>query len=90
MAVANLPEHFSKQFLAELEPRSPFRFGFLRARRDRLTGRKGLYESLFNAFVEAGDADLGGLPQPELWMEYALNADAEQCYQRAAGGTSFA
>jgi hypothetical protein len=55
MAVAASQEHFSAQFLAEVEPFSPFRFAFLRARRQRLTSRQGLYAMLFDALVEPSD-----------------------------------
>jgi hypothetical protein len=52
MAVAASHEHFSADFLAEAEQFSPFRFGFLRDRRERLAGRQGLYTMLFEALVE--------------------------------------
>jgi hypothetical protein len=72
MAVAKAPEFFTPSFLAELEPCSPFRFAFLRARNKRLSGRGGLYKVLFDAFLEAGDADNSALPQPEFWLERSL------------------
>jgi hypothetical protein len=52
MAVAQAHEFFSPAFLAEMEQKSPFRFGFLRARQKRLAGRRGLYANLFDAFLE--------------------------------------
>jgi hypothetical protein len=52
MAVAETHELFSPEFVAEMERRSPFRFGFLRARQKRLAGRRGLYAHLFDAFLE--------------------------------------
>lgn len=52
MAVAEAHEFFSPEFVAEMERRSPFRFAFLRARQNRLTGRRGLYAHLFDAFLE--------------------------------------
>jgi hypothetical protein len=55
MAVAQSHEFFNPEFLVEAERHSPFRFGFLRARRDRLTGRQGLYATLFEAFLEPSD-----------------------------------
>lgn len=64
-AIAYSHEHFSKTFLAEAESISPFRFSFLRARRDRLAGRRGLYKSLFDAFLEAPDTSFTGLPDPQ-------------------------
>jgi hypothetical protein len=51
-AVADSHEFFSSGFLDEMERCSPFRFGFLRARRERLTTRQGLYAVLFDAFLE--------------------------------------
>lgn len=65
MAVAEVQEFFSPAFLKELEPSSPFRFDFQRARRERLTGRKGLFAVLFDAFLEAGEGDMNGLPLAE-------------------------
>ena len=51
-AVADASDYFSPAFLREAESRSPFRFDFLRARQKRLTARRGLYEILFDAFLE--------------------------------------
>jgi hypothetical protein len=61
-AVANSHEYFSPGFLDEAERWSPFRFEFLRTRNKRLTSRQGLYAILFEAFLEAGEGDDGGLP----------------------------
>jgi hypothetical protein len=77
MAAANAEVFFSPAFLVDLEPRSPFRFKFLRSRNKRLTGRRGLYMSLFEAFMEAGEADTSNLPEPEQWLEYTLDAETE-------------
>ena len=52
-AVAHASDFFSPAFLREAESRSPFRFDFIRARQKRLTARRGLYEVLFDAFLEA-------------------------------------
>jgi hypothetical protein len=66
-AVADSYEFFSKEFLAEMERSSAFRFEFLRARRKRLASREGLYAVLFDAFLEAPeDDDLELLPVPAL------------------------
>ncbi|HLY43095.1 MAG TPA: hypothetical protein VKR52_17915 [Terracidiphilus sp.] len=54
-AVANAPDSFSSEFLAEAESRSPFRFAFLRERKKKLAGKSGLYENLFNLFLESED-----------------------------------
>jgi hypothetical protein len=64
MAVADTHEFFSPAFLAELEPCSCFRFGFLRERNKKLTGREALYATLFDAFVEAGPGEQSTLPLP--------------------------
>lgn len=58
MAVANSHDYFSSPFLQEAEAWSPFRFDFLRKRRERLTGRQGLYAMLFEAFLEAPEEDV--------------------------------
>lgn len=58
MAVAQAHEFFTPSFLAELEPRSPFGFSFLRSRREKLEGRSGLFTWLFELLLK-GD---GGLP----------------------------
>ena len=64
-AVANSHEFFSSGFLDEAERWSPFRFEFLRTRNERLTSRQGLYATLFEAFLEAGECDDGALPLPD-------------------------
>jgi len=51
-AVAQAHEHFSPEFLSRMEASSPFRFAFLRDRTKKLAGRKGLYRTLFEAFLE--------------------------------------
>ena len=56
-AVADAHDLFSAAFVKEAERHSPFRFEFLRARQERLAGRQGLYALLFDAFLEAGEAD---------------------------------
>ena len=63
-AVADSHEYFSREFVAEMERSSPFRFGFLRARRKRMASREGLYARLFEAFLEAPDDEEDGLPVP--------------------------
>ncbi|MBS1805359.1 MAG: hypothetical protein JST28_18510 [Acidobacteria bacterium] len=73
MAVARSDRHFTRGFLAEVEMQSPFRFGFLRARQKRLSGRTGLYRVLFESFLESADVDLLDLPEPEAWL---LNGQA--------------
>lgn len=46
MAVAQYQEFFTEAFAAGLERHSPFCFAFLRARRERLAGERGLFERL--------------------------------------------
>ena len=72
MAVANAPEFFTPAFLAEIEPCSQFRFHFLRAKRKRFNGRRGLYRTIFDAFMEAGEDDSRDLPEPETWMRFPI------------------
>jgi hypothetical protein len=64
MAVADAHQFFSPPFLAELEPCSSFRFNYLRARNETLTGRQALCAVLFDAFLEAGTSDRSGIPLP--------------------------
>ncbi len=64
MAVADVQSFCSRDFLAELEPCSSFRFNFLRARNEKLVGRQALYDVLFDAFIEAGPRDRETLPLP--------------------------
>jgi hypothetical protein len=64
MAVAESQTFFSPAFLAELEPCSSFRFNFVRARNEKLTGRRALYATLFDAFLEAGSSGRSNAPQP--------------------------
>jgi hypothetical protein len=47
-----------------MEQTSPFRFGFLRARRELLASREGLYATLFKAFLEDPESDEAGTPLP--------------------------
>jgi hypothetical protein len=84
MAVARSHSFFTPAFLAELEPASGFRFGFLRARHKRLSGRRGLYKVLFESFLESEDADLTQLPPPETWLKYALESHSHPPFSRVA------
>jgi hypothetical protein len=75
MAVAENHTFFSSAFLAELEPCSNFRFGFLRSRNQKLAGRQALYATLFDAFLEAEEADPCGIPLPAVIREqWPLNS----------------
>jgi len=77
MAVARSYRFFSPASLAELEPLSPFRFGFQRKRHKQLAGRRGLYQVLFEAFL-ASDVVLPDLPCPEEWLQYAMETGRER------------
>jgi hypothetical protein len=57
MAVANAPDFFTPAFLQDLESCSAFRFDFLRARNQKLTGRQSLYEFVFDAFIDSDIPD---------------------------------
>jgi len=87
MAVANAQTFFSQTFLAELEPSSPFRFDFLRARNEKLTGRQALYSILFDAFLEAGPGEQNSLPRPSQSFAYA---DFLPAAEPGSLGSSFA
>lgn len=63
-AIAGSHRFFNRAYLAELEQSSPFRFKFLRARRKRLSRRRGLYECLFEAFLLEGEEPEIALPIP--------------------------
>jgi hypothetical protein len=67
MAIAESHQFFSPQFLEDTERLSPFRFAFLRERREKLAARQGLYAMLFNAFVEPlEDEDDPVIPLPAI------------------------
>jgi hypothetical protein len=63
-AVANAREFFSPGFLAEMESSSPFRFGFLDARRRKVTSRNGMYQAVFNTLIESPEDEAGTRPEP--------------------------
>jgi hypothetical protein len=90
MAVADAQEFFTSEFLAEIEPSSSFRFGFLRDRNSRFKGRKGLYEVLVDAFLEAGEGDSGSLPLPAGCMESFAEAEADSLPELIAVAGSLA
>ncbi|HEY1809854.1 MAG TPA: hypothetical protein VGG42_14915 [Acidobacteriaceae bacterium] len=71
MAVAESHLYFSPEFLREAEAWSPFRFGFLRERRVRLAGRRGLYANLFELFLAGKEEGSGQLPAVRNPMELA-------------------
>ncbi|HEX3662852.1 MAG TPA: hypothetical protein VHU89_15565 [Acidobacteriaceae bacterium] len=73
MAVAESHTYFSPAFLQEAEAWSPFRFRFLRERRVRLAGRRGLYGTLFDLFLAGEDAAPTELPVASGRMGLAAN-----------------
>jgi hypothetical protein len=48
-----------------MEPCSPFRFAFLRKRRDKLQEDHGLFERLFDIVLNSDDPNAATLPLPE-------------------------
>jgi hypothetical protein len=80
MAIADSREFFTQEFLADAERHSPFRFEFLRARRNRLAGRRGLFATLFEAFLEPNEEPReggDGLPYAadRIGRAYSIAAD---------------
>jgi len=60
-AAGETPDLYTRDYLAELETHSPFRFTFLNDRRKRLESRKGILHRLFEALL-AGDEDEPAFP----------------------------
>ena len=60
-SAGDVPEFYSKDYLARLEVHSPFRFSFVNERRRQLASRSGLLNRLFEAFLQ-GDADEPAFP----------------------------
>jgi hypothetical protein len=77
-AVAESHKFFSPGFLHKVEECSPFRFAFLRARRERLASRQGLYAVLFEAFLEAREEDSGELLLPAFRKAAGLRSAFDQ------------
>jgi hypothetical protein len=73
MAVAQADEHFSPAFLKSLEPCSPFRFAFQRARRKKLEGKSGLFQRLFQILLSSHDDSALQLPLPCTRQNFPLN-----------------
>lgn len=70
-AVADSHELFSPGFVAGAERSSPFRFEFLRSRRERLASHQGLYPALFTAFVEGRTSGADTLPAVRLSKKFS-------------------
>jgi hypothetical protein len=83
MAVAQAHEYFTPAFLAQMEPRSPFRFAFLRERRERLQGDRGLFERLFEIVTNSDDrSGFNGLPAPDAltWEQHEIQAMSRELH----------
>ena len=65
MAMALADTCFTPAFLARMEPCSPFRFAFLRSRRDKLAGDRGLFHRLFEVLLNRADQDAPLFPVPK-------------------------
>jgi hypothetical protein len=55
MTVGEAHAWFTPAFLARMEPCSAFRFAFLRKRREKLAGERGLFERVFEMVVNSED-----------------------------------
>jgi hypothetical protein len=66
MAVGRAHAYFSPAFVARMESCSPFRFAFLRSRREKLNGDRGLFERIFELVLNSEDQSEVSLPVPEL------------------------
>ncbi|UWZ85760.1 hypothetical protein [Occallatibacter riparius] len=64
-AVADAHAYFTPAFLGHIEPWSPFRFAFLRKRRQKLQGDRGLFERLFELVMNSKGDQAIPLPIPE-------------------------
>ncbi len=82
-AVADSQQYFFREFLEDAERWSPFRFAFLRARREKLASEQGLYAMLFDAFLEAPENSDGELPWPQPGQRGVLVG--ESSFRRRSG-----
>jgi hypothetical protein len=64
-AVAQAYVYFTPGFLERVEPWSPFGFAFLRRRREKLQGDRGLFERLFAMVMNSEGKNPVALPSPE-------------------------
>lgn len=78
MAVSRSHRFFSRSFVAELEPSSPFRFAFQRDRHQMLAGRRGLYKVLFESFLASDAEESEDLPRPETWLKNTLHPESSR------------
>jgi hypothetical protein len=65
MAVGQAPTYFTPPFLQRMESHSPFRFQFLRKRRQTLASDRGLFDRIFNLILNSEDPrEMNSLPLP--------------------------
>jgi hypothetical protein len=65
MSVGQAHTYFTPQFLARMEACSPFRFQFLRKRREKLAGDRGLLDRIFTLILNSNDpCETSALPNP--------------------------
>jgi hypothetical protein len=84
MAAADAQPFFSREFLAELEPCSGFRFNFLRKRKEKLAGRQVIYAPLFDAFLEDASGKQETAPLPMVLREPWLAMSQQQSKDSAS------
>jgi hypothetical protein len=65
MTIGDAHTRFSPQFLARMEPYSPFRFAFLRRRREKLAGDHGVFERIFELVLNRDEPHDNRLPLPQ-------------------------
>ena len=54
-AAGALPDLYSNAYIAELETYSPFRFAFLKSRKEKLARHKGRLAKLFEVFLAGAE-----------------------------------
>jgi hypothetical protein len=78
MAVGQADAYFTPAFLRRMEPCSPFRFAFLRKRREKLQRDRGLFQRLFEIVLNSEDQNAAALPLPEMAASSAREAATVQ------------
>jgi hypothetical protein len=66
--VGEAREFYTKEYVARLEARSPFRFSFLEQRRRHFARRQAALVRLFEAFLAADDGEPAFPVLPHVWM----------------------
>jgi hypothetical protein len=80
MAVGQAHQYFTPQFAARMEQFSPFRFAFLRKRREKLQGDRGLFQRLFEIVLNSEDENAAALPRPDWVREDTAMAGAGELW----------